>query len=237
MFLKKILWTLPFICFLAGYLLLTKIYPVKDIETPNIVGKTLQHACSILAQHNLNSRLINLKVDPLLAQGTIICQTPQAGQKIKPNQAVFIVASTQPEKNCAPNLILKSVHEIDPELSLKGIRFKSYPLPSNHPTDTCVAQWPEPGVPLENNKMIVYVSQNIIKPILLANLKNKTVPEVLDFLAAHSMTVDIQHDSGVEDTHHCSSCIVIDQRPLASSIITLDPKKPLRVQLRVAPKE
>ena len=122
--LKKFLWTLPFVCFIAGYLFLTKLYPVKEIETPVVVGKTLQEACTTLARHNLNSRLIALKEDPLLPDGTIISQTPHAGQKIKPNQAVFIVASTQPEKNSAPDYVQKPLSEFEPELTAQNIRAK-----------------------------------------------------------------------------------------------------------------
>src|SRR5476649_323079 len=114
--LKKFLWTLPFICFIAGYLFLTKLYPAKEIETPTVVGKTLQEACTILSHHTLNSRLIALKEDPLLPDSTIISQTPQAGQKIKPNQAVFIVASMQPQKNSAPQYAQKPLYEIEPEI-------------------------------------------------------------------------------------------------------------------------
>lgn len=235
MFLKKFLWTLPFICFIAGYLLLTKIYPVKDIETPNIMGKSLRQACIILAQYNLNSRLITLKVDPLLAEGTIISQTPQAGQKIKPNQTVFVVASTLPEKNHAPNVILKPLSEIEPDLVAKGIRIKNYAIPSHHHVDVCVSQWPEPGVALENNKMIIYTAISNNKPVLLPNLKNKTVPEVIEFLTTNSMVAAILHSNVMEESHTCEHCSIIDQRPLAGSIITLDTKKPLRIQLQVEP--
>lgn len=231
---KKFLWALPFVCFIAGYLFLTKLYPAKEFETPIVVGKTLQEACTILARQNLNSRLIALKEDPLLPDGTIISQTPQAGQKIKPNQAVFIVASTQPEKNSAPDYVQKPLSEFEPELAAQNIRAKIYSVPSTAQSGICIAQWPEADLPLENNKMILYVSQTINKPIIIPNVKNKPVLEVINFLKTNGIQTDVIHTHGdQEENHTCAECIILDQRPLAGSIIALDPQKPLRMQLQV----
>lgn len=232
--LKKFLWTLPFLCFIAGYLFLTKLYPVKEIETPLVIGKTLQEACTILSGHNLNSRLIAIKEDPLLADGTIISQTPLAGQKIKPNQAVFIVASSLPHKNLAPQFVQKPLQEIEAEIISKNIRAKSYIMPSIALHNSCIAQWPEAGLPLENNKMIVYVAQSIKKPILVPYLKGKPVLEVVDFLKTNSIQVDVVHTNHDEQNQHqCDNCTILDQRPLAGSIIAHDAQKPLRIQLQV----
>lgn len=231
--LKKFLWTLPFICFIGGYFSLTKIYPVKEITTPTIIGKTLQEACSILSQHTLNSRLIALKEDSLLPDGTLISQTPQAGQKIKPNQTVFIVVSIQPQKNSAPQYIHKTLNEIESEIITKNIRAKSYTMPSIAMQNTCIAQWPETGLPLENNKMIIYIASPMNKPILIPYLKNKPTLEVVDFLKSNNIQVDLIHtNDNLEENHTCSQCTIIDQRPLAGSIIALDSQKPLRMQLQ-----
>jgi beta-lactam-binding protein with PASTA domain len=233
--LKKFLWTLPFICFIIGYLSLTKLYPVKEIETPLVIGKTLQEACMILSSHRLNARLVNITQDALLPEGTIISQTPQSGQKIKPNQAVFIVASTQPQKNVAPHYVQKKLNEIEQEIVAQNIRAKSYPMPSIAIRDTCIAQWPEAGLPLENNKMILYVAQPTNKPILVPYLKNKPVLEVVNFLKTNNVQIELIHNAELnEEQHTCAHCVVIDQRPLAGSIISHDAQKPLRMQLYVA---
>lgn len=233
-FLKKFLWTLPFICFITGYLFLTKLYPVKEIETPRVIGKTLQDACTVLAQHNLNSRLIALKEDPLLPHGTIISQTPQATQKIKSNQTVFIVASVQPEKTLADAYTTKPLHEVEQELADKNIRAKTYSVPSALRSNTCIAQWPEAGLTLENNKMILYVSQPMDKPIIIPNVKDKLVLDVINFLKSNAIEVTVIHGSNdQQENHQCTNCTIIDQRPLAGSIITLNAQNPLRMQLHV----
>lgn len=233
-FARKFLWTLPFICFASGYFLLTKLYPVKEIQTPAVVGKNLQEACTLLAQHSLNCRLVALKEDPLLPASTVISQNPQAGQKIKPNQTVFIVASTHPEKNVAPDFVLKNMNEIEADLNQKNIRAKTYQIPSALKENSCVAQWPEAGLTLENNKMILYCAHQINKPIIMPNLKNKKVSTVTDFLTQNNITFELVHESIIENAaHECSECTVIEQRPLAGSIITLDPQKKFRIQLQV----
>lgn len=233
--LKKFLWTVPFICFLAGYIFLMKLYPIKEIKTPRVLGKTLQDACSLLAQHSLNARLVATKEDALLADGTIISQTPLANQKIKPNQTVFIVASKKPEKTYAANYTNKSISEIEQELTRKNIRAKIYFVPSNLQKDICIAQWPESGTPLEDNKIILYIGATNNKPHIIPNLKHRNALETVNFLKSNNVLIDVCNTSyDPKENHLCPNCIIKDQRPLAGSILTFDTQKPLQMQLQIA---
>jgi beta-lactam-binding protein with PASTA domain len=227
---------LPFACFITGYVFIAKLYPVKEIDTPSVISKSLHEACTILAHHSLNARLVTVKEDPLLPDGTVISQTPLAGQKIKPNQTVFMVVVMQPAKTTAPDLIQKTVDQIQAELAAKSIRAKMYHISSILPDNTCLAQWPEPGLALENNKMIVYISQKTNKPLLIPDVKNKPVFEVVEFLKTNNILVEVMHNAEYsQENHACNTCTILDQRPLAGSIVAHTEQKPLRMQLIAKP--
>ena len=231
---KQYVWIAPFLSFLAGYLVLQRISHVNSFKTPALVGQSLQPAIATLSAHNLNVCLITQKEDPDLPQGTILSQTPQAGQVIKPHQSVYIVISKKPQKIAAPLLINKSHTIINKELDALGIRNKTYYLTSNRPCHSCIAQLPAAGIQLEENKIITYFSGGNDRPALIPNLKGKSVPDVIAFLQQYTNLPEIIHITKQHENHTCNAkCTVVDQRPLAGSIITLNPHKTPLIQLQV----
>ncbi|MDR3550895.1 MAG: PASTA domain-containing protein [Candidatus Babeliales bacterium] len=231
--LKKTLWIIPFLCFIAGYLALDTLYHQPDIETPTLVGKTIGQAFTILSRNNLNARLLTYKEDPIVQEGTIMSQIPAPSQKIKQNQSVFLVVSTLPQKIKAPNLLSQSLENIQEITKKDKINLKSFRINSNYPENQCFAQKPSPGQSLDGDTVTVYVSAGMPKVVLIPNLKNKPLDQVLEFLKTYSVTTDIVHPHNIDAYHTCNNCIISDQRPLAGSIITLNTSKPLHMQLQV----
>lgn len=231
---KNYLWLIPFLSFLSGYAFFSHLYKINEIKTPNIVGVQLPQAIVELSNKNLNLRILAKKQDPDLPSGTILSQTPRGGQKIKPNQSVFIVTSEKPPKIPAPMLVNKNIETITKQLEHNNIRNKSYYLPGNQPVNSCIAQFPPPGTLLKWNNVITYVCQGNQKPVILPNFKNKTVTAVKEFLKHYHVKIDWMHTPECDADHTCDQhCIVTDQRPLAGSIITLDYEKPLTLHLQV----
>jgi len=93
---QNIIWIFPFSSFFLGYFFLSAWYHVERVKTPSLVGTNLPHAFQTLSQHQLNPRLLAIKEDPDIEQGTILSQTPSAGHPIKPHQPVFLVISKKP---------------------------------------------------------------------------------------------------------------------------------------------
>jgi len=122
-------------------------------------------------------------------------------------------------------LINKSITAIEKELSLLGIRNKSYLVASNKPVNTCIAQFPAPGSPLDENKVVTYLSAGHKKPLLMPNFQGKTLPEARDFLSHYDVQIEVQQ-SGPNNQ-------ITNQRPLAGSLVELEPGKPLFVQLQI----
>jgi beta-lactam-binding protein with PASTA domain len=95
----------------------------------------------------------------------------------------------------------------------------------------CFAQSPQPDEPLEKNRVILYVSSGNNKPIIWPDFIGQSIETVTTLLDMHSIKPYI-----IDDTIHSHTNkerIVIDQRPLAGTLLTLDEKKPLSVQLRI----
>lgn len=231
------LWILPFICFIAGYFLVASLYTIEELSPPNIVGKNVHEALGIISQYNLNARLLTYKDDILLPEGTVLSQTPTAAQKMRPNQTIYLVISTRPALKKAPNLLNTKSEETIQTLIAAGIKPKTYSLPSNYPINTCFAQFPAPGQPIENGKIALYISAGTQKPVLMPNLKGQKITTILEFLTPYNVKPEISHKTGQPDTHECTECIVTDQRPLSGTIITLNPEKPLIIQLMAGASE
>lgn len=229
---RNFLWLLPFLSFFSGYFLLDRLYRSPDLETPTLVGLTMPEALGTLSNLNLNVRLLTTKEDDMLPEGTIISQNPTPAQKIKQNQSVHVVVSKKPIKLKAPLCINKPIKILESELATQKIRVKIFELHSAYPQGLCFAQYPETGNLLQENKIILYASSSLNKPIIMPNLKMKPIKDVLEFLSTYSVSVDIKHYPNIEENHQCQTCIVTDQRPLAGSLLTLDAQRPVHIQLQ-----
>ena len=153
---KNILWLVPFICFLSGYMIVRSLFHINTISTPSVVGKHLYEAFALLSNQHLNVRLLAQKEDADLPNGTVINQVPSPGQMVKPRQTVFLALSKQPPIPIAPQLIGKHYQTIKNEIRSAKLRFKAYFLESPYPANTCIAQMPSPHKSLSDNILIVY---------------------------------------------------------------------------------
>ncbi len=229
---KQHFWILPFISFLSGYSIIYHIFRVDTIKTPALVGKTIGNAVAILSDHNLNPRILAYKKEADLPSDTILSQSPAAGQKIKPHQSVFLVISQKPPQPKAPDCIGKSLSTLMQTFTPLNIKPKIYRIPSNYPQNTCIAQLPTAEKPIKNNTIIVYISAGNTKPIVWPHFSKKRVPDVVAFLASYNIEPEIIHANSVNEKHTCEHCYVINQRPLAGSLIALDTINQMHVQIQ-----
>lgn len=228
------LWIIPFVSFIAGYLFIARLYRVEELNTPNVMGKSLTDALGTLSDNNLGARLLTYKEDTIVPEGTVISQSPAAAQKIKPGQNVYLVVSTRPRLCKAPNLLNKTIDEINQEFSNGALRTKSHSLPSNYPLNRCFAQFPSPDQAIEDGKIVLYISQGSQKPVIMPNLKNKKVLDAVEFLKKYPVKIEISHENGAPQDHECTSCTIVDQRPLPGTIFTLsaDHSTTIRIMVR-----
>jgi len=226
-------FSLPFCFFLAGYFFPTYYFHTNKIETPNLVGKQIHEAIVITSHHNLNPRIIEQNEEPVLPEGTILHQTPHPGEKIKPHQTLFLVTAKKPAIRITPYFLKKPIDTITKELANSDVRIKIYHIPHVFPKGHCFAQFPKPQKPLEDNTIILYVAAHRKKIIIWPDFTNKTIEEVSTFLHDYDITPHVVHNSMPSDLHSCSFYRIIEQRPLAGFLFSLDNTSSLHVQLRV----
>lgn len=226
---SQFLWLLPFLSFVTGYFFTRAVFHQSHIETPSLVGKHLYEAFALLSNQNLSPRLLDQKIDPDLEEGTVINQIPHAGKKVKQRQSVFLVLSKKPPITPTPQLVGKSLSEIKQLGEKKSYKIKPYFVPSNYPSHQCIAQSPVAGKPIEHNCVTTYISTDQKKPIVWPNFINKPLRDVSEFLAQYQIEPHIISHSSRTTSH----ARVVDQRPLAGSIVSLSPDQLPYVQLHV----
>ena len=219
---KHLVWVAPFISFLVGYSVSYVMLQKKAIETPRVVGKSLQESMEILSKHSLSGRLLRAQDDAVLAEGTVLDQIPRAGLKIRPNQHVFLVIAKKPPKDIVPECVGKRLDTLIAPLKKQGIEVISIATQSYYPEGSCIAQDPWPGSSLTHKKVTCLVSAGTTKLAIVPDFKGKHALHVQTFLRDHKIQHEMFHPTIFDTGHHCDRCVITDQRPMAGSIVDLD---------------
>lgn len=228
---KDMYWVVPFVCFILGYQCFAFFFYRSVIQTPPIIGKTLPEAASILSKNNLNMRMITELEDPDIPAGTIISQTPRAHSAIKPQQTIFFVLSKKPAQPRIPDIQGTLLSHYSKKLRNAKIRYRTFPVQSDQPEGTCVAQIPSPNEEIPSSGALLYIASQETDALIFPVCKGKSVSEVKQFFDKYSIPVSIYHKDTVTHNHTCENCIVFEQKPLAGSFVSL--KEPFSVQLKV----
>jgi len=223
------LWLTPFLSFALGYSIMHHMFRAPAITTPHLVGKHVHEILPLVTQHKLNLRLIDQKEEATIPEGIILNQTPQTGTLIKQNQHLFIVTTKKPTVMKAPHCIGNTIDQLTHQLHTIGISPRIYYLPHPYPEKMCFAQSPQTQEPLEKNRLIIYISSGNNKPIIWPDFTGLPLNEVIEFLEKYAIQPHIINDA----PHSHAEYHVKDQRPFAGTLLTLDEKKPLSVQLRI----
>lgn len=231
--LSSTLWTVPFLSCVLGYAATHSFFTTKEIEAPNFVGKSVQHAICESSRVGVNIRLLREKVDPDIKEGIVLEQLPKQSHNVKPNQYVFLTISKHPQGIKTPNVLGHNQKMISEQCRELGVRPKIFWLSSRYPKDFCIAQFPQAGQDLENRPLFAYVSSGKNQLVVFPDLKGKPILEVKEFLEREGVSVEVIHSDRVDRYHECSECKVVDQNLMAGSIVSKD--KRLYVQLEVSP--
>lgn len=227
--LRSLFLLIPFGAFSAGYFLASRLSKEEAVPAPALVGMPVEHALAAASAHNLNLRVREYIQDSDLPSGTILQQTPRAGQPMKAHQPLLVVLSQRPPWLHAPDLIGKETTIISKELELSGIRVTQIHLPSPYPRNTCFAQYPSPGQHLEKNELLLYISRPAPKTVLWPSVIGKTYASLAPFLETYGITLDARGSRGNESIE--AKSLILAQYPAAGSVIIFDPVKPPILQI------
>ena len=228
---NSLLWLVPFVSFLSGYLIVRHFSYNEIIITPNVMGRHINDAIKELSAFQLNARILAEKEDPDMPDGFIISQSPEPNHKVKPYQSVFLVITKKPQKPFVPTLYGLSLEAAQKQIKSRGLKLKTFYIENNAPFSSCIGQSLIPHQVMDDPFLIGYFSSGTSSLRICPLLKGISTKVVRDFFKNYSIDVTVYHTTMPSDSHVCESCVVVDQRPLAGSFIDL--KKPVSVQLTV----
>lgn len=225
---KSLLWLVPFICFVVGYIIASLIFTPNAVTIPHIVGLPLAQGAKLLSDQQLSLRVVGEKEDSTLPPETIISQEPHATLRVKPHHAVLIVIAKTPAKQKTPSMLGQTLESADGQLKKDAITYKHFIIESTAPTGTIVAQDPAPGSELPE-VIHLYSAQNTHNWYVLPNVTQHQLPDVIEFFERQHIPINTVYPEGSASStrqYH-----VVEQRPLPGSLIKLS--NPPTVQLLV----
>ena len=226
MTLKKFLWLIPFGCFALGYGVALFLFRSETLPTPSVVGLPLTSAVKTLSEQGIGVRISARKPSLDVPEGTVLIQSPAAGQSIKTHQTAFLVIAEQPPLPTAPSFLTLTREAIEKEATQQRISVTFSDIPHPAPIGTCCAQFPAPGQPLTKPAMIIYCAEKQKKMVIWPSLIGKSIGEILPWLEAQNLRFEITSDS----THYSNrkkllTTPIIDQQPRAGTIINVESEK------------
>jgi eukaryotic-like serine/threonine-protein kinase len=224
--LGNLIWTLPFVGFIVGYALAHLVFSSPCIIVPNLVGSSLVEAVRQLSDQRLNIRILTEKEDEDLPAGTILNQKPIAHRHVKPHHTIYVITSKKPLRKQVPMLLGKHIKEALKELEQLAIAHRAFPLPSYHPNNTVIGQYPSANSDL-TTPIKIYYAQPISHEYIFPDFAGLPLEKVKAFLQKHNIQVTISSTHN----YYSDETLVKEQRPLAGSLISL--KDPPHVQIKV----
>ncbi|KKP24220.1 MAG: Serine/threonine protein kinase [candidate division TM6 bacterium GW2011_GWF2_28_16] len=236
-FIKQIFWIIPFIIFIFGYFVISIILPKKEVTIPNIIGKNLQESVLILSNNSLNLTLVKEIEKQDLPDGIILSQDPASGNRVKKSQNIFVTVSKKSKVLSTPNFIGLNYKKVRKLVSKLNVEAKYYWLESIYPVNSIIAQNPAPDTNLENKKINLYISKGLNSLYIIPNFKGISLNKLLEVIDQDKINLEILYKNNFDINNQDISGLdkdnifVIDQRPVAGSIVNLDKKIYLSVQV------
>lgn len=109
----------------ASFFALRIIIKGKEIETPNVIGRSYIDASKILSTQGLNCRIEGEKYSAKLPEGHIKEQDPVPKQKVKLGRVIKVFLSKGTELGQVPRLIGYPIADVESKLTSAGLEMGS----------------------------------------------------------------------------------------------------------------
>lgn len=132
--------------FISGHITFTLLSHSKTVTVPELRGKSMVEAGSILRKQGLYIRLEGEDFDANVPQGSIMWQHIPAGSTVKEGREIGVIISKGPRIRYVPDVVGQPLETAIEMLQEKGIRITKtiYVSHSSIPANTVIAQRPEP---------------------------------------------------------------------------------------------
>ena len=225
---KDLLYFVPLSIFFLGYFFISFCIHEDVVIVPFVIGKSSQESVELLSQKGLNMRILRKQEDADLPEGVVLEQLPRSGETIRPNRHVFVTISQKPPVEIARCMIGTRYSS---KLSCKGLygeKERFFRVPSVVPKDVCVAQSPSAGQTIGKKGLTVYVSEGATSFAILPSYIGESLEDAEEVFKENQINVkSFFHGGNRKDG---ASYLVVDQKPMAGSIIDLS--RPLHIQIQ-----
>lgn len=229
---KLLFWLTIFLA--TFYLINTSIKNIihsrKEVVVPNIEGKPLAEALTIVSESGLGLKKVGESFNKDLPMGTVISQYPKVGMVVREGRYVNVVISLGGEKVFVPNIIGKTRREAEIILRqyslVVGTVTENYSL--RYSKDKVILQEPIAGTIVNKNDSINFTLSLGFPPedvILVPDFVNKDVNEAKTWADKVGLKIEIT-ESNVSGY---SPGTVISQKPFPDTPVTSQDKLELVV--------
>lgn len=188
-----------FVGLVSCYLLLNDvIMPLyvqsgKVATVPNVVGIQKDVALEKLKDADYEPVQYEVRFDEKAAEGTIIRETPEAGEETKPGRKVYLIISGGKEMQTVPSLTAHTLRDAKIELLKDNLNIGStnYSFSDSIPTGIVLSQNPVAGMKISSStKVNLTVSQGpIVGRVPVPDLRNLALPAAISKLNEAKLTV------------------------------------------------
>ena len=215
---QKYIWTAMVILFVAAFawafFSFGNFWSSKEIEVPNVVGKPVEVAQTILKTDKLRVSVDEIPSKDVPA-GDVISQTPPAGTKVKEQRIIHLTVSSGGSEILVPDLkglTLDQAKERLQKLNLKIGAVENGSDPSM-PENVIISQTP-PAASKASKNTVVNVVINT-KTSKVPNVVGMTVQDAQKVLSAAHLRIGNVSSSDSKVRMDDPTAIVLDQSPKA----------------------
>ena len=130
----------------SGYFAFKVLSFSKTVDVPDLRGKTLIEANTLLTKKGLYIKVEGEDYDPLTVPGRIVRQDVPAGNKVKEQRGIKVFLSKGPKVWSIPELTGQTIEEAEPVITKSGLRIEKIIRLHSHSIekDKIIAQRPNP---------------------------------------------------------------------------------------------
>jgi serine/threonine-protein kinase len=197
------------------------IHSRKEIEIPNLVGKSLYDALDELSNTGFGLIKNDEEPDQNIPAGTILRQNPPAGMLVREGKTIKVTISQGGETVYVPNLIGQTIRSAD--IALRHSTLVMGEVERRFSTtiekDYVIAQDIKAGQKVDKDSVVNIVVSEGVPPegiILLPNFVNQNIEEAKIWALENNVTLDIK----TEINQDIENNTIVNQYPQNDTDIT-----------------
>ncbi|MDI6757225.1 MAG: PASTA domain-containing protein [Endomicrobiia bacterium] len=136
-----------FIGLLANWMFESLVHTRREVDVPNVVGKTLFETLELLEPLNLGLRKVAVEFDKNLPTGVVVRQNPPAAMRVREGRIVRVTVAVGAESVFVPTLEGLNLRQAEIKIRaaalILGEITKNYSL--KYPGEYVIKQFPSPG--------------------------------------------------------------------------------------------